>query len=179
MTLTTKTYATIFDHAVWGHPCADFEITSEQDILAHITPLIKHEGWAMQFNTYEVSSFTAPDGEVLTGKPKNHSPHSYANVEKVYTRAEVALEMVHEPLGAMAMADVVMDDNYRSQLIEARKKEIEAFAKGNPASVFFKTSPQDENFIEATPGMKLFGKTGRQLYPLPLPPSFTLSPQPE
>lgn len=180
MTTTTKTYVTVIYNGTNHSPCNDFEFVSEKNTLERIGRMIDGEGWTFRFQTYQLSTVTADDGEVITGKPKNRSPYHYANVSKLYTRAEAALEMAKTPVlsGIMAMADVEIDEKELARLKKVKDEQVAAFAQGDPLSVFLKVMPYDTEFTPAEPGTKLFGKNGVQLYPAPAQPAPAAAPDP-
>jgi hypothetical protein len=173
---TTKTYASIFNCGTLRPACDDFEITNESEILQRIPQLAKHDGVALRFQTYQINTAVV-DGETLGGQPRNHSPYSYANLDRIYTRAEAAIEKMQAR--PVMMGDVVLTPQDRQRLLDVKRQQIADFAKGDPLSVFFKTLAYDDHLVEATPGVKVFGKGGVQLHPAPAQPAPVVAATPD
>lgn len=162
----TKLYAQYEDHN-FGHKGQGVEVADFEQAVQ----LGLHVG-SPRFKTFEISSVDI-DGEVLEGKPKNHSANIYLSVSRVYTRDEV-IEHYRKKRDSL-LRDRIVDDvpqNIQDQFCMAMKRDaavvesvIEAFLLRDEKTCFILEGGQRGDFIELNDGEMVFDRQGQQLFP--------------
>lgn len=145
------------------------EVADEQDAVQQAGPGVT------RFSLYEQTSQVV-DGETLTGKPKNHTPYIYINVNKVLSLQDVIA--YHKNELAAEEAHTLNDAFSKSMRVAAIKDVIAHLEKNDPATCFVPDAGGRGDFIRLKDGEKAYDAQGKLVWPVPAVSSPVSDPAP-